>query len=107
MLLYAIIAFIAICIGMALSVQLFGTGTKRSRAFKEIYFSIDDIDGKGAVYTKTGEYSAVLKIDNPVQKYSANIDAYYDFTNTMTALMQTLGEGYAIHKQDVFTREIR
>ena len=105
MLLYAIIAFIAICIGMALSVQLFGTGTKRSRAFKEIYFSIDYIDGKGVVYTKTGEYSAVLKIDNPVQKYSANIDAYYDFTNTMTALMQTLGEGYAIHKQDVFTRK--
>lgn len=105
MLLYAIIAFIAICIGMALSVKLFGTGTKRSRAFKEIYFSIDDVDGKGVVYTKTGEYSAVLKMDNPVQKYSANIDAYYDFTNTMTALMQTLGEGYAIHKQDVFTRK--
>ena len=56
-------------------------------------------------YTKTGEYSAVLKIENPVQKYSADIDSYYDFTHLFTALAQTLGEGYAIHKQDIFVRK--
>ena len=56
----------------------------------------------GVLYTKTGEYSAVLKIENPVQKYSADIDSYYDFTHLFTALAQTLGEGYAIHKQDIF-----
>lgn len=105
MLIYSLISFVCICVGMALSVKIFGTGTKRAKAFKEIYFSIEEIEGKGVLYTKTGEYSAILKIANPVQKYSANIDAYYDFTNTMTALMQTLGEGYAIHKQDVFTRK--
>ena len=105
MLIYATISFACICIGMALSVRLFGTGSKRAKAFKEIYFSIEDIEGKGILYTKTGEYSAILKIDNPVQKFSADIDTYYDFTNTMTALMQSLGEGYAIHKQDVFTRK--
>ena len=63
------------------------------------------MDGIGVLYTKTGEYSAVLKIENPVQKYSANIDSYYEFTNLLTALAQTLGEGYAIHKQDVFIRK--
>jgi len=57
------------------------------------------------LYTKTGEYSAVLKIENPVQKYSADIDSYYDFTHLFTALAQTLGEGYAIHKQDIFVRK--
>lgn len=105
MLIYAIISFVCICIGMALSVRFFGTGTKRAKAFKEIYFSVEEIEGKGILYTKTGEYSAILKIVNPVQKYSADIDSYYDFTNTMTSLMETLGEGYAIHKQDVFTRK--
>ena len=57
------------------------------------------------LYTKTGEYSAVLKIENPVQKYSADIDSYYDFTHLFSALAQTLGEGYALHKQDIFVRK--
>ena len=55
---------------MALSVYTFGTGGKRKHIFQNIYFSVEDTDGVGVLYTKTGEYSAVLKIENPVQKYS-------------------------------------
>ena len=90
---------------MAVSVYAFGTGGKRANTFKDIYFSIEDVDGVGVLYTKTGEYSAILKMENPVQKYSADTDCYYDFTNLMTAVVQTLGEGYALHKQDVFVRK--
>ena len=90
---------------VALSVYAFGTGGKRKRIFQDIYFSAEETDGVGVLYTKTGEYSAVLKIENPVQKYSADIDSYYDFTHLFTALAQTLGEGYAIHKQDIFVRK--
>ena len=104
MILYVIIAFTAILIGMAISVYAFGTGGKRKKIFQDIYFSIEDVDGIGVLYTKTGEYSAIIKIENPVQKYSANIDSYYEFTHLLTAIAQTLGEGYAIHKQDVFVR---
>ena len=57
---------------MAVSVYAFGTGGKRANTFKDIYFSIEDVDGVGVLYTKTGE---------------------------------TLGEGYALHKQDVFVRK--
>ena len=102
---YVLIAFTAILLGMFTSVKAFGTGGKRKKIFQDIYFSVEDVDGIGVLYTKTGEYSAVLKIENPVQKYSANIDNYYEFTNLLTALAQTLGEGYAIHKQDVFIRK--
>ena len=105
MTLYVIIAFVCILIGMAISVYAFGTGSKRAKIFKEIYYSIEDIDGIGVLYTKTGEYSAILKIQNPVQKFCANIDNYYDYSSLMAALMATLGEGYAFHKQDVFTRK--
>ena len=105
MILYVIITFTAILIGMAISVYAFGTGGKRKKIFQDIYFSIEDVDGIGVLYTKTGEYSAIMKIENPVQKYSANIDSYYEFTHLLTALAQTLGEGYAIHKQDVFVRK--
>lgn len=105
MTLYIILFFIALCTGMALSVYTFGTGGKRKHIFQNIYFSVEDTDGVGVLYTKTGEYSAVLKIENPVQKYSADIDSYYDFTYLFSALAQTLGEGYALHKQDIFVRK--
>ena len=105
MILYVIIAFTAILLGMLTSVKAFGTGGKRKKIFQDIYFSVEDVDGIGVLYTKTGEYSAILKLENPVQKYSANIDNYYEFTNLLTALAQTLGEGYAIHKQDVFIKK--
>lgn len=106
MTLYIILIFSAICVGMAISVKAFGTGGKRKRIFQDIYFSIEEVDGIGVLYTKTGEYSAVLKMENPVQKYSANIEAYYEFTHLFAALAQTLGEGYALHKQDVFVRKV-
>ena len=101
---YVILFFAAILIGMAISVAAFGTGGKRKRVFRDIYFSVEDNDGIGVIYTKTGEYSAILEIENPVQKYSADADRYYDFCHLFSAVVQTLGEGYAIHKQDVFSR---
>ena len=105
MIVYAVIIFVAVCIGMAISVYAFGTGSKRAKIFKEIYFSVEDIDGVGVLYTKTGEFSAILAMQNPVQKYCADINEYGSFSNLMTSLMATLGEGYAIHKQDILTRK--
>lgn len=90
---------------MAVSVYAFGTGGKRKRIFQDIYFTVEETDGIGVLYTKTGEYSAVLKIENPVQKYSADINGFYDFTHLFSSLALTLGEGYAIHKQDIFVRK--
>lgn len=104
MILYVTIAFVCILAGMAISVYCFGTGSKRAKIFKDIYYSIENIDGVGILYTKTGEYSAILALQNPVQKYCANIDNYYEFSNLMASLMATLGEGYSLHKQDVFTK---
>ena len=102
---YVIIAFAAVLVGMAVSVSVFGTGGKRKRVFQDIYFSVEDCDGIGVIYTKTGEYSAVLTFDNPVLKHSANVDSYYDFSHLLTAIAATLGEGYALHKQDIFSRK--
>ena len=50
MILYVIITFVAILIGMAISVSAFGTGGKRKKIFQDIYFSIFRI----------AEYSPVL-----------------------------------------------
>ena len=62
MILYVILTFVAILVGMAISVYAFGTGGKRKKIFQDIYFSVENIDGIGILYTKTGEYSAILKL---------------------------------------------
>lgn len=105
MTIYVIIICLAICLGMAVSIWAFGTGGKRSRIFHDIYFTIEETDGIGVVYTKTGEVSAILKMENPVAKFGGNIDAYYEYTKLFAAICATLGEDYAIHKQDIFTRK--
>ena len=56
MTLYIILIFIALCAGMAISVHAFGPGGKRKRIFQDIYFTVEDVDGIGVLYTKTGEY---------------------------------------------------
>jgi len=105
MTLYVILFFIAILTGMAISVSAFGTGGKRKKVFQDIYFNVAEDEGIGVAYTKLGQYSAILRMSNSVQKYSANTDAYYEFASLFSALAQTLGEGYALHKQDIFVRK--
>ena len=97
MITYIFLIFIAICAGMAISVYAFGTGGKRKRIFQDIYFSVENADGIGVIYTKTGEYSAVLKVENPVQKYCANIDAYYEFTRHSTDIGRRIRPTQAGH----------
>lgn len=100
-----ILVFVSILSGMALSIWAFGTGSKRAKIFEDIYFSVEDVENKGFIYTKKGDYSAVLEMENPIKKYSADTDSYYDFTTLMASVIQVLGEGYALHKQDVFVRK--
>ena len=45
MTLIVILGFILFLAGMAVSVYAFGTGGKRANTFKDIYFSIEDVDG--------------------------------------------------------------
>ena len=89
---------------MALSVRLFGTGGKRARIFSDIYYSIEDAGDFAVVYTKKSDFSAVIKMTNPVRKYSADIDGYYSYNTLFNNILQTLGTGFALHKQDVFVR---
>lgn len=100
-----ILVFVSILSGMALSIWAFGTGSKRAKIFEDIYFSVENVENKGIIYTKKGDYSAVLEMENPIKKYSADTDSYYDFTTLMASVIQVLGEGYALHKQDVFVRK--
>jgi len=100
-----ILVFASVLLGMFISIKAFGTGSKRAKVFENIYFSFEDVNDIGVIHTKKGDYSTILKMDNPVRKYSADTDGYYEFTSLMASVLQVLGEGYAIHKQDVFVRK--
>ena len=52
MTLYIILLFITLCAGMAVSVYAFGTGGKRKRIFQDIYFSVEETNGVGVLYTR-------------------------------------------------------
>ncbi len=105
MTLYVILTFLSVLAGMAIAVRAFGTGGKRAKVFDDIYFSVEDVDGTGIIYTKSGDYSAVMQIENPVQKYSADTGSYYDYQQFFTKVCQSLGEGYILQKQDIFIRK--
>lgn len=105
--LIVILVLIAVLVGMAISVVAFGTGIKRPQIFKHIYYSIEDVgdtEKMAVIYTRKGDYSAVIGFQNPVAKFSADTKSYYDFTAVLDNIVKTLGEGYCIQKQDVFVR---
>ena len=54
---------------------------------------------------RKGDYSRRSEDGEPVRKYSADTDSYYEFTSLMASVMRVLGDGYAIHKQDIFVRK--
>ena len=58
---YVILVFLGILIGMAISVSAFGTGGKRANIIKDIYFSVEEVDGIGILYSKTGTILPSLK----------------------------------------------
>ena len=99
-----LIIFFSILVGMAVSVFAFGTGTKRAHVFRHIYYSIEDVEGMGVVYTRHGDFSAVLTFTNLVRKFSADTDSYYTYTALFDNILHSLGDGYCIQKQDVFVR---
>lgn len=77
---------------------------KKSK-FDALYSGIETIEGSTVLYTNKGEYSVIMQIQNPIEKFCADIDAYYNFSDLMTSLIKSLGEGYSIQKQDIFSRQ--
>ena len=51
MILYVILVFAAVLVGMAVSVLAFGTGGKRSRIFQDIYFTVEEVSSSSRTST--------------------------------------------------------
>ena len=57
------------------------------------------------LYGKRGEPSVVFSVMNPVQQMKADPEGFILYHEVLSNIVQTLGEGYALQKQDVFCRQ--
>src|SRR5690554_6743230 len=78
---------------------------RRKNAFKLPYIAIDRFKKYPIIYNENGDFGLVLRIANPVLQYSANPESYDSFHRLYVDVLKTLGEGYLIQKQDVFSKK--
>lgn len=84
---------------------------KKERPFDKLYAELEDIkDARGnlmntVLFSKNGNWSVIIEIENPVQQYCTDSALYYAYTDILSNIIQTLGEGYCLQKQDVFCRQ--
>ena len=85
--------------------------SSKKQVFDSLFTGIEDItDSRGNVthtilYSKNGNPSCVFEIENPVQQWCTDADQYYAYMNIWDNVIQTLGEGYCLQKQDIFCRQ--
>ena len=64
----------------------------------------DEKKGIGVVYDRKGNYSVIIRMENPVEQYCADTRLYYEACRIFKSVADTLGEGYSMQKHDIFCR---
>lgn len=68
------------------------------------YIGIETIDDIPIFYNRKGDFSVIIKCQNPVIQYCADKDSYYDFHNLFVNVLKILGTGYTLQKQDILAK---
>ena len=85
--------------------------SNKKKPLDGLFAQLQDIkDGSGkllntVLFSKNGNPSVIIEIENPVQQYATDAVQYVAFTDVLNNIVQTLGEGYALQKQDVLCRQ--
>lgn len=83
----------------------------KKKTFDSLFAQLEEVrDGNNnlintVLYSKRGEPSVIIEIENPVQKYCADEDQYYLYIDTLNNIVSSLGEGYLLQKQDIFSKQ--
>ena len=84
---------------------------RKERPFDKLYAELEEIkDARGEVmntvlFSKNGNWSVIIEIENPIQQYCTDAELYYNYADILSNIIQTLGEGYCIQKQDIFCKQ--
>lgn len=82
-----------------------GKGNNRKRAFDGLYAQLEETDGNVVLFSAGGNPSVIFGMVNPVQRLCTDAERYALFQDVLSNIVQTLGEGYALQKQDVLCRQ--
>ncbi|RBQ12045.1 TraG family conjugative transposon ATPase [Pedobacter miscanthi] len=74
--------------------------------FKLPYLGVDAGIGEDLLYGLNGEFSVVIRMENPVSQYGADTDAYENFHSVFMNLVGIIGEGHIIQKIDVISKAV-
>ena len=77
----------------------------RKRAFEGLYAGLEETYGHVVLFSAKGEPSVIFEMANPVQQLCTDAEQYLRFQDVLSNLVQTLGEGYALQKQDIFCKQ--
>ena len=77
----------------------------KKKAFDGLYAGLEDTDGNVVLFSAKGEPSVIFEMTNPVQQLCTDAERYLHFQDVLSNVAQTLGEGYALQKQDIFCKQ--
>lgn len=77
----------------------------KKKVFDGIYAQIEETEGSAVLFDAKGAPSIIFKIRNPVLRLCTDLEQYLRFHDVLSNIVQILGEGYAMQKQDIFCRQ--
>ena len=77
----------------------------KKKVFDGLYAGLEETDGNVVLFSAKGEPSVIFEMTNPVQQFCTDAGQYIRFQDVLSNVVQTLGEGYALQKQDKFCRQ--
>ena len=77
----------------------------QKRIFDGLYAQLEETDGNVVLFSAKGEPSVIFEMTNPVQQLCTDAEQYMLFQDVLSNIVQTLGEGYALQKQDILCKQ--
>lgn len=75
------------------------------KIFDGIFAQLEETDGNVVLFDAKGAPSVIFEMTNPVLRLCTDSEQYLLFQDVLANIVQTLGEGYALQKQDIFCRQ--
>ena len=77
----------------------------KKKVFDGLYSGLEETDGNVVLFSAKGDPSVIFEMTNPVQQLCTDAGQYIRFQDVLSNVVQTLGEGYALQKQDILCKQ--
>lgn len=78
---------------------------RKKKIFDGVFSQLQQTEGSAVLFDAQGAPSVIFQIENPVQNLCTDAEQYCGFHVILSNILQTVGEGYTLQKQDIFCRQ--